>query len=50
MNPAVTLALASRGISPVRACSLTGSPELAGAFVGALLVYVDYAEAFRAFE
>jgi glycerol uptake facilitator protein len=50
INPAVTLALASRGAFPRSRVLPYWSAQLAGAFVGALLVYVDYAEAFRAFE
>ena len=50
VNPAVTLALASRGtFSWSRVLPYWGA-QLAGGFVGALLVYADYAEAFRAFE
>jgi glycerol uptake facilitator protein len=50
VNPAVTLALAARGEFPrARVFSYWGA-QLTGAFVGALMVYVDYAEAFRAFE
>jgi glycerol uptake facilitator protein len=50
INPAVTLALASRGaFSWTRVLPYWGA-QLAGAFVGASLVYVDYAEAFRSFE
>ncbi|RUL86203.1 MIP/aquaporin family protein [Tautonia sociabilis] len=50
INPAVTLALASRGQFPWPRVPAYWAAQLAGAFVGALLVYVDYAEAFRAFE
>jgi glycerol uptake facilitator protein len=50
INPAVTLALAARGdFARSRVVPYWGA-QLAGAFVGALLVYVDYAEAFSAFE
>jgi glycerol uptake facilitator protein len=50
INPAVTLALAARGeFDRSRVLPYWGA-QLAGAFVGALLVYTDYAEAFRAFE
>jgi glycerol uptake facilitator protein len=50
INPAVTLALAARGaFSRSRVLPYWGA-QLAGAFAGALLVYADYAEAFRAFE
>src|SRR5262249_59629499 len=50
INPAVTLALAARGTFPRSRVLPYWGAQLAGAFVGALLVYVDYAEAFRAFE
>jgi glycerol uptake facilitator protein len=50
INPAVTLALASRGAFPGSRVLPYWGAQLAGAFVGALLVYVDYADAFRAFE
>ncbi len=50
INPAVTLALAARGSFPRSRVLPYWGAQLAGAFVGALLVYVDYAEAFRAFE
>jgi glycerol uptake facilitator protein len=50
INPAVTLALASRGAFPRERILPYWSAQLAGAFVGAFLVYLDYAEAFRAFE
>ena len=50
INPAVTLALASRGDFPRSRVLPYWVAQLAGAFVGALLVYADYAEAFRAFE
>jgi glycerol uptake facilitator protein len=50
INPAVTLALAARGeFARSRVLPYWGA-QLAGAFVGAMLVYVDYAEAFHAFE
>jgi glycerol uptake facilitator len=50
INPAVTLALAARGaFARSRVLPYWGA-QLAGAFVGALLVYVDYADAFGAFE
>jgi MIP family channel proteins len=50
LNPAVTLALAiRRGFPPERVVPYIAA-QLAGAFVGALIVYVDYFEAFRAFE
>jgi MIP family channel proteins len=50
INPAVTLALAWRGAFPRSRVFPYWGAQLAGAFVGALLVYADYAEAFRAFE
>jgi glycerol uptake facilitator protein len=50
INPAVTLALAARGEFPRSRVFPYWGAQLAGAFVGALLVYADYAEAFRAFE
>jgi glycerol uptake facilitator protein len=50
INPAVTLALAARGTFPRSRVLPYWGAQLAGAFVGALLVYVDYAEAFRGFE
>ncbi len=50
LNPAVTLALAARGDFPVGRIAPYWTAQVAGAFVGAVLIYVDYAEAFRAFE
>jgi glycerol uptake facilitator protein len=50
INPAVTLALACRGAFPGSRVLPYWGAQVAGAFVGALLVYVDYAEAFRVFE
>ena len=50
INPAVTFSLAARGAFPRSRVLPYWGAQLAGAFVGALLVYVDYAEAFRAFE
>jgi glycerol uptake facilitator protein len=50
INPAVTLALAGRGAFPRARVFPYWAAQLAGAFVGAVLVYADYAEAFRAFE
>jgi glycerol uptake facilitator protein len=50
INPAVTLALAARGSFPRERVLPYWAAQLAGAFVGAVLVYVDYGEAFRAFE
>jgi glycerol uptake facilitator protein len=50
LNPAVTLAVAVRGEFPwSRVCPYWGA-QVAGAFVGAALVYFDYDQAFRAFE
>jgi glycerol uptake facilitator protein len=50
LNPAVTLALAVRGeVAWSRLLPFWGA-QLAGAFVGALLVYADYSAAFAAFE
>lgn len=50
INPAVTLALAVRGEFPRARVLPYWGAQLLGAFVGALIVYIDYAEAFRAFE
>lgn len=50
INPAVTLSLAARGAFPRSRVLPYWGAQLAGAFVGAMLVYLDYAEAFRAFE
>jgi glycerol uptake facilitator protein len=50
INPAVTLALAARGAFPGSRVLPYWGAQLAGAFAGALLVYADYAEAFRVFE
>ncbi len=50
LNPAVTLALAARGDFPAARVAPYWAAQVAGAFVAALLVYVDYAEAFHAFE
>jgi glycerol uptake facilitator protein len=50
INPAVTLALAARGEFPRSRVLPYWGAQLAGAFVGASLVFADYAEAFRAFE
>jgi MIP family channel proteins len=50
LNPAVTLALATRGdVSWDRLPAYWGA-QLAGAFTGAALVYADYSAAFAAFE
>lgn len=50
LNPAVTVALASRGEFPWARVPGYCLAQLAGAMAGAFLVYADYAEAFRAFE
>lgn len=50
LNPAVTLALAVRRGFPWARVVPYCVAQLAGAFVGAMIVYVDYFEAFRAFE
>lgn len=50
LNPAVTLALAGLGKFPRSRVLPYWAAQVAGAFVGALIVYADYAEAFRAFE
>jgi glycerol uptake facilitator protein len=50
INPAVTLALAARGEFPRSRVLPYWLAQLAGAFLGALIIYADYAEAFRAFE
>ena len=50
INPAVTLALAARGEFPRSRVLPYWFAQMLGAFVGALIIYVDYAEAFRAFE
>lgn len=50
INPAVTLALAVRGQFPRARVLPYWGAQVLGAFVGAIIVYVDYAEAFRAFE
>jgi MIP family channel proteins len=50
INPAVTLALAARGTFPWSRLLPYWGAQLAGAFAAALLVYADYADAFRAFE
>jgi glycerol uptake facilitator protein len=50
INPAVTLALAARGEFPRSRILPYWTAQLLGAFVGALIIYVDYAEAFRTFE
>jgi glycerol uptake facilitator protein len=50
INPAVTLAQAVRGEFPWRHVLPYWLAQMAGAFVGAALVYLDYMEAFREFE
>jgi MIP family channel proteins len=50
LNPAVTLALAVRRGFPWERVAPYCAAQLAGAFVGAVIVYVDYFEAFGAFE
>src|SRR3954447_10951103 len=50
LNPAVTLALATRGAFPRARIAPYWAAQLAGGFVAALLLYVDYADAFAAFE
>lgn len=50
LNPAVTLALAIRRGFPWERVAPYCIAQIAGAFVGAVIVYVDYFEAFRAFE
>ncbi len=50
LNPAVTLALASRGDFPARRVLPYWAAQILGALVAAFLVYFDYAEAFLDFE
>jgi len=50
LNPAVTLALARRGEFPAGRILPYWGAQIAGAFVGAILVYVDYLDAFLDFE
>src|SRR4051794_38398154 len=50
LNPAVSLALATRGELPRSRLLPYWSAQLAGAFCGAALVYADYSSAFVAFE
>ena len=50
LNPAVTLAVAVRGETPMALLPAYWGAQLAGAFVGAAVVYADYAAAFTAFE
>src|SRR4051812_37244394 len=50
LTPAVTVALASRGDFPRgRVLPYIGA-QMAGAFLGAVLVYLDYGAAFERFE
>lgn len=50
LNPAVTLSLAARGDLRWSRVAPYWAAQVAGAFVGAVLIYFDYGEAFRAFE
>lgn len=50
INPAVTLALAVRGDFPWRRVLPYWIAQVAGAFVGAAIMYLDYFEAFIDFE
>jgi glycerol uptake facilitator protein len=50
LNPAVTLALASRGDFPVARVLPYWAVQMAGAIVGAAVVYLDYYSAFEDFE
>lgn len=50
LNPAVTLALWSRGDFPTGRILPYWGAQLAGAFAGATLVFLDYAPAFADFE
>ncbi len=50
LNPAVTLALAARGEFPTGRILPYWTAQVGGAFVGAVLVYVDYGAAFADFE
>ena len=50
LNPAVTVALAARGEFPWSRVGLYAGAQVAGAFAAAVLVYLDYASAFAAFE
>ncbi|MGE3819555.1 MAG: MIP/aquaporin family protein [Isosphaeraceae bacterium] len=50
LNPAVTLALATRGEVAWGRLPVYWLAQLAGAFAGATLVYLDYSSAFAAFE
>jgi glycerol uptake facilitator protein len=50
LNPAVTLALVVRGEVPKERVPVYWASQVAGAFVGASIVYLDYASAFANFE
>jgi len=50
LNPAVTVAFAARGEFPWPRVPGYIAAQLAGAFAGAVVLYIDYADAFRAFE
>lgn len=50
LNPAVTLALAVRRGFPWRKVPVYTIAQVAGAFVGAAIVYLTYREAFAAFD
>jgi MIP family channel proteins len=50
LNPAVTVALAVRRDFPWSRVGPYVAAQVAGAFVGAAIVYADYFEAFREFE
>lgn len=50
LNPAVSIALAARGEFAWASVGPYVSAQVAGAFVGACLVYLDYSQAFLAFE
>ena len=50
LNPAVTVALATRGSFPWQRVLPYCAAQIAGAAAGALLVYADYGMAFAAFE
>ncbi|MBX6315235.1 MAG: MIP family channel protein [Isosphaeraceae bacterium] len=50
LNPAVSLALAARGEFPWSRLVPYVVAQVAGAFVGAVLVYLDYGAAFATFE
>ncbi len=50
LNPAVTVALAVRGAFPWAKVTPYILAQVIGAFLGAVLVYIDYGAAFRDFE